>query len=103
MMERARMPGCLTTIDVGTNLDRATSERLRQHVETAMHGGGSVLLDVRQVEYVNFSGFGSLCNSMLKAADTGGRPGLVGPVSHPVDRFLDLTGLRRRIPVRTFS
>ena len=93
-------PGATGTKDVEVgasgDLDVATAWRLRQRVLAAADGCARVVLDAKDVTFVDAAGLGALAGMADELARRGVRLELANP-SPPLCRLLALTGVPARL------
>jgi len=76
-------------------IDLATADQLVTAVEMLSDGGGPIILDLTEVEFIDSSGVRALLRCEQAAAEAGRAFALLRP-SGPVARILDLVDLRSR-------
>ena len=86
-----RGPAGQTVLSVAGDLDLATSERLRGHLN-AVPGGAVVVLDLKKVEFCDSAGLRVLLDAELRTKVGGGQLRLAAPSSALV-RLFELTGV----------
>ena len=82
-------------INVAGELDMATADRLVAAVSDLPTGQGPIVVDLRQVSFLDSSGMRALLEVSERAVGVGRSMGLLQP-STAVTRLLDLVGLRSR-------
>jgi anti-sigma B factor antagonist len=83
---------------VAGELDRATSPKLAQTVHDARLHARLLVLDLRQVSFIESSALHVILDATADAREAGGRLMLVRGPAH-VDRALTLTGARKELEV----
>jgi anti-sigma B factor antagonist len=80
-------------VELAGEHDLSTAPRLREELERAVAGGGSVVVDLAEVTFVDSSVIGVLVNAHLGAGDDVGRRVIVVVPAHATPRrLLDLVG-----------
>jgi anti-anti-sigma factor len=88
--------GAILTIMLSGDVDLATVERLEEDIDFGFDGGERlVVLDLASVEFIDSTGLRLLLQLKRKAEEQGARM-LIGRLSQPVKRLLDLTKLTSR-------
>jgi anti-anti-sigma factor len=86
-------------LSVSGELDLATGPTLERELELALAGEpGLVILDLRQLEFMDSTGLSVLIRAHNTAQSQGQRLGIVGG-SRQVRRLLNLTGVAERLTV----
>ena len=86
-----------TVLVLGGELDLASSPALEEALARAAESGaGLVIVDLRQVEFIDSTGLSVLVRAHQRAQEAGRRFGLVNGGSQ-VQRLLSLTGVAERI------
>jgi anti-anti-sigma factor len=91
--------GSAIVLAIGGELDLSSSAALEDEIMKAVQTDAtSLVIDLRQLEFVDSTGLGVLVKAHQLAADAGREFGLVrgGP---QVERLLDLTGLADRLTI----
>lgn len=88
-----RQPG-RTVLSVLGEIDMQTAPALRATVDALDVSGGTLVLDLDGVEFVDSSGLGSLLG-IKKQQERGGGRLLLARVSQPVDRIIEITRMDR--------
>ncbi len=79
-------------------LDLASSQELIDALER-LGGSRSIVLDMRELEFIDSSGLSVLVKAHQRAAAEGGELSIVRRDDSQVQRLLDLTGLTERLRV----
>lgn len=79
-------------------LDLATAETFRAHLRVAVQGTGGIMLDLRDLRYLDSSGLNALLDTHRDASPSGRRIALVKP-SPVVRRILSVLRLENLMPV----
>jgi anti-anti-sigma factor len=90
-----------TVLVVAGELDLASAAALEDELEKAIGDGtraGTVVVDLRQLEFIDSTGLSALVKAHQRAQESGRRFGLVKGGSQ-VQRLLALTGLSDRLTV----
>jgi anti-sigma B factor antagonist len=88
-----------TVIVLGGELDLASSPLLERELERVGESDAElVLLDLRQLEFMDSTGLSLLIKAHARAQASGRRLGLVQGGPH-IQRLLSLTGVADRLPV----
>jgi anti-anti-sigma factor len=86
-------------LSVAGELDLASGPTLERELESAFSGEpGLVILDLRQLEFMDSTGLGVLIRAHNRAQTQGHRLGIVGG-SRQVRRLLHLTGVAERLTI----
>jgi anti-sigma B factor antagonist len=86
-------------LSVAGELDLASSPALEQELERAMAGDpGLVILDLRELEFMDSTGLSVLIRANNRAQAHGHRLGIVNG-SRQVRRLLNLTGVAERLTI----
>jgi len=86
-----------TVISVSGELDLASSPALEEELErVAQSNAGVVIVDLRQLEFMDSTGLSVLVKAHQQAEEQGRRLGLVNG-SQQVQRLLNLTGVADRL------
>lgn len=94
-----REEGGATLLAVSGELDLRTSPELEEQLSRAFDGGAElVILDLRQIEFMDSTGLRVLLSAHQRAHDTGRRFALVRGADQ-VERVLTLTGVRDLLTV----
>jgi anti-anti-sigma factor len=94
-----RSNGDATLIAVGGELDLASSPALREELERAHDAGaGLVILDLRELVFMDSTGLSVLVKAHQRAAESGRRFAVVRG-GKQVERLLTLTGVAERLTV----
>lgn len=94
-----RVAGDAHVISVSGELDLASSPRLEEELERASGSGAHlVIVDLRELEFMDSTGLSVLVKAHQKAEQQGKRLGLAGG-SQQVQRLLTLTGVAERLRV----
>jgi anti-sigma B factor antagonist len=89
--------GEAAVISVSGELDLASSPALEEELERASNSGTSlVVVDLRELEFMDSTGLSVLVRAHQRAAQNGQRFGLVNG-SQQVQRLLSLTGVADRL------
>jgi len=91
--------GNAVVLSIGGELDLSSSAALEDEIGKALGTDAStVVIDLRELEFVDSTGLGVLVKANQQATDAGREFGLVrgGP---QVERLLDLTGLADRLTI----
>ncbi|MGW1750696.1 STAS domain-containing protein [Streptomyces sp. NPDC002092] len=95
---RTRVGSRFTVVVVAGEIDLATAEFLREHLDAATaRPVPDVLVDLRQVEFFDCSGLRVLCRAESRARERGGRLRIVSDAPG-LRRLLSGAGLLRRFP-----
>ncbi len=86
-----RGPAGQTVLSVAGDLDLATSEQLRGHLNAVL-GGAVVVLDLKKVEFCDSAGLRVLLDAELRTKVGGGELRLAAP-SPALVRLFELTGV----------
>lgn len=89
-----------TVLDAGTNLDAVQAPRLRAQADAAWAAGAPVIVDMRAVAEMDMAGLSALAWILIQCRRRDEGAYLLGPLSEPVIRLLDLTGFDRFFQVR---
>lgn len=84
------------SVQVSGDLDLATSGQLVAVLREAFGCAGLVLLDVREVSFVDSTGLHAILDAAARARAEGGRL-IVSGASPQVDRLFDITGTRAQV------
>ncbi|MFF5189244.1 STAS domain-containing protein [Streptomyces sp. NPDC000345] len=98
---RTRVSGPYTLVEVAGEIDLATAGLVADHLDAATAvPAPDVLVDLREVEFLDCSGLRVLCRAQERAVRAGGRLRVVcdQPYLH---RLLGATGLLGRFPPLT--
>jgi len=90
-----------TVLAVAGELDLATSPTLEQQLALLSGGSNSqepLILDLRELEFIDSTGLGVLVRAHQRAQDLGRRFGVIRG-RRQVQRLLALTGVAERMPV----
>jgi anti-anti-sigma factor len=87
-----------TVIAVRGELDLASAPALEEALNRAGDAGGLVILDLRELEFMDSTGLGLLVRTNQRAAESGVRFALVKG-RQQVQRLLSLTGVGERLTV----
>lgn len=88
-----------TVISVGGELDLASSPALEEELERVADSGADVVvIDLRELEFMDSTGLSVLVRAHQRAEEEGRRLGLVNG-SQQVQRLLALTGVAERLTV----
>jgi anti-sigma B factor antagonist len=91
--------GNAIVLALGGELDLSSSAALEDEIMKAVQSDATtVVIDLRQLEFVDSTGLGVLVKASQLAADAGREFGLVRGGAQ-VDRLLDLTGLADRLTI----
>jgi anti-anti-sigma factor len=91
--------GSAIVLAIGGELDLSSSAALEDEIAKAVQSDATTLvIDLRQLEFVDSTGLGVLVKANQLAADSGREFGLVRGVAQ-VERLLDLTGLADRLTI----
>lgn len=94
-----REEGGATLLAVSGELDLRTSPELEEQLSRAFDGGAElVILDLRQIEFMDSTGLRVLLSAHQRAHETGRRFALVRGADQ-VERVLTLTGVRDLLTV----
>lgn len=94
-----RSEGRAVVLAVSGELDLATCPELEAHLARAFASKAEVVIvDLRELEFIDSTGLSVLVKAHQQAGDTGARFGLVNGGSQ-VRRLLSLTGLAERLAV----
>ena len=94
---QARRKGTALILVVGGELDLASSGELEREVRLALDSdAASVIVDLREVEFIDSTGLGVLVKAHQQAGEAGREFALVRGASQ-VQRLLSLTGLAERL------
>jgi anti-anti-sigma factor len=97
-VQASRTPAALV-LAVGGELDLSSSRALEEELERALASDAPcVIVDLRDVEFIDSTGLGVLVKANQQAVDGGRRFGLVQGGAQ-VQRLLSLTGLSERLTV----
>ncbi|MFJ9155475.1 STAS domain-containing protein [Streptomyces griseoviridis] len=95
---RTRAVGAFTVVEVTGEIDLATAELVAEHLTAATRAPApDVLVDLRQVAFLDCSCLRVLCRAETRAREHGGRLRLVSDAPR-VRRLLVGAGLLRRFP-----
>lgn len=96
---RTRSDGPFTVVEVVGEIDLATADLVAEHLGAATAGPGrpDILVDLRQVSFLDCSCLRVLCRAESRARERGGRLRLVTDAPR-VRRLLLGAGLLRRFP-----
>jgi len=83
-----------TLLAVDSNLNAQTGSHLRTQASEALIHGDEVVVDVRGVESMDVAGLSALVWVLHESIRQDRRTTLIGPVPHPVNRLLGLSGFR---------
>ncbi|MFG2793276.1 STAS domain-containing protein [Streptomyces sp. NPDC048419] len=85
-------------VEVVGEIDLATAEFVLEHLDAATgRPSPDVLVDLRNVEFIDCSGLRVLCRGETRARERGGRLRLVSDAPH-ILRLLRGAGLMKRLP-----
>ena len=91
--------GAAAVVAVGGELDLRTSPELEERLTRAFDGGAElVILDLRQIEFMDSAGLRVVLSAHQRAHETGRRFALVRGADQ-VERVLKLTGVRDLLTV----
>jgi anti-anti-sigma factor len=94
-----RSEGSATVLTVTGELDLASAPALEEELEQVLNGGsGLVVVDLRQLEFIDSTGLSVLVKAHQRAQDADASFGLVRGGAQ-VQRLLSLTGLEDRLRV----
>jgi anti-anti-sigma factor len=94
-----RSDGSALVLAVSGELDLATCPELEEHLGRAFASSAElVIVDLRELEFIDSTGLSVLVKAHQQAAEAGARFGLVNGGSQ-VRRLLSLTGLAERLPI----
>lgn len=79
-------------------LDIAGTARFDEAVDTALSSGGDVVIDLRELSFIDSSGLRSLLRAARAASDGGTRLTILRG-SGPVERALAITGVEGELPL----
>jgi anti-anti-sigma factor len=86
-------------LSVAGELDLASSPTLEQELERVLADGpGLVIIDLRELEFIDSTGLSVLIRAHNRAQETGHRLGVVNG-SRQVRRLLSLTGVAERLTI----
>jgi anti-anti-sigma factor len=92
------LDGDTRTLQLSGELDLATAPILEQALEEALAGEGRIVLDLRQLTFIDSTGIAILINTIELAKQ--GRDIRFQPSTAPaVTRVLALTGVQERLPL----
>ena len=81
------------------NLDMASAAQMRQKLQDHLNAGEArLVVDLREVAYIDSAGLGEVVRAMKRAREAGGDLRLCG-LSDDVLRLFELTGLNEAIAV----
>lgn len=79
-----------TVLSVAGEIDMQSAVSLRAHVDHLAVAGGTLVLDLAGVDFVDSSGLGALLGIKKQQDRSGGRL-LLGAISTPVERIFQIT------------
>ena len=91
-----------TVIAVRGELDVATGPALEASIGEARAAGGELILDLRELRFIDASGLAVLLRAQQRARRAGQRFA-VSARARPLERLLALTGLRDELTVVAFD
>lgn len=93
----AEVDDARSVVSVAGELDMATADLLWAELEPVLRPGRTVVLDCRQLEFMDSTGMRVLLRASRRAGEVGGafRMSAVPP---PVERVLDIAGVNSEIP-----
>jgi anti-sigma B factor antagonist len=87
-----------TTVSVAGEVDLATAGELSRAVRSGLATGG-VVIDLREVTFMDSSGVGALNTALREAAEQGRELRLAGGMRPNVLQVLEMTGMLALLPV----
>lgn len=91
------LPTGAVLVQLCGELDLAVESMLRDHFTSAVRLSPHLLVDMRQVEFIDCAGLGALIWGRQRALSEGGSFALVAPPA-PVRRLLHLAGVEQVFP-----
>lgn len=82
------------------DLDLKSADRCRDEIDAAIvrNDGRYLVFDMSEVDFIDSSGLGMMIGRYKKIKQKGGRVALCG-ISERLDRMIEISGLRRIMPV----
>lgn len=87
-----------TIVRVTGELDLSTHDRLADELTSIAAGGGAVVVDLAECDFIDSSGIRALLIGGKAAEQAGGTLSLAAPKPHVV-RILDVTGVASALPI----
>jgi anti-sigma B factor antagonist len=81
--------------------DLNTAASLRERLGTAVNEGRGIVVDLSATDFIDSSILGAILEARQQATDNGSGFAIIGGGGEPVERVLEVTGLKQALPIRS--